>query len=132
MNLHKSSRHTTALVLIMGAALLLEGGCGSARRGTPVIKPIETADARVKRGEIAFYRACNSCHIGGATGLGPALNDKPLPGFLIRFQVRNGLGAMPAFSKAQLSDAELDAIVAYLQVLREKEWPEEYLSVQTD
>lgn len=37
------------------------------------------------------------------------INNKPLPGFLIKFQVRNGLGAMPAFSKEHVSPEELDA-----------------------
>ena len=48
--------------------------------------------------------AASECSCGTAThatqrarGTRAALNDKPLPGFLIRLQVRNGLGAMPEF-----------------------------------
>jgi hypothetical protein len=52
--------------------------------------------------------------------LGPALKDKPFPGFLQRFQVRNGLGAMPAFSPAEISAAQLDDLLAYLRVLRQR------------
>ena len=50
-----------------------------------------------------FMRHCNRCHPGGEKGKGPALNDKKLPDFLIHFQVRQGMGDMPAFKKDQLS-----------------------------
>ena len=61
---------------------------------------------------------CYQCHPGGAAGLGPGLNDKPLPGFAIKTQVRRGLGAMPAFSPEKISDSDLDNLVAYLVTLR--------------
>jgi mono/diheme cytochrome c family protein len=51
-------------------------------------------------------------------GLGPALNNKPLPGFAIRYQIRNGMGAMPAFDEEKISDKEAKNIVAYLKALR--------------
>ncbi|MDC4226474.1 MAG: cytochrome c [Candidatus Manganitrophus sp.] len=55
----------------------------------------------------------------GEAGLGPALNNKPLPGWMIRFQVRHGLGAMPAFSEKEISDRELDdLVIAYLKAFR--------------
>ena len=63
---------------------------------------------------------CHQCHPGGAGGLGPAINDKPLPKTLIATQVRAGLGAMPAFSAKEISDQDVDAIVAYLKHLRTK------------
>ncbi|WP_027893095.1 c-type cytochrome [Calidithermus chliarophilus] len=69
------------------------------------------------RGEALFMRYCHQCHPNGAAGLGPSLNDKPLPGFLIALQVRVGLGAMPAFGRDLISDAELDELVAYVQAL---------------
>ena len=47
---------------------------------------------------------CNQCHVGGATGLGPSLNDKPIPNWFVRIQVRHGLGAMPAYSSNVISD----------------------------
>lgn len=63
-------------------------------------------------------RVCNGCHPGGEAGLGPALNNKLLPGFLIKFQVRNGLGVMPSFSQDVISPEELDDLVSYLVALR--------------
>jgi mono/diheme cytochrome c family protein len=62
---------------------------------------------------------CHQCHPGGEAGLGPAINDKPLPGFLIRLQVRNGLGAMPAFSAQEISPDDLDDLIAHLKALRQ-------------
>jgi mono/diheme cytochrome c family protein len=54
----------------------------------------------------------------GEAGLGPAINNKPLPGFLIRFQVRRGIGAMPAFSPDEISPQELENLVLFLKELR--------------
>lgn len=108
---------------VLAVAMLLGGlgagtGCGSARvsealgNAPPVDTPAEV------RGQRAFMMHCNQCHVGGAGALGPGLNDKPLPAFAIRMQVRAGLGAMPAFSEEQLSRRDLDDIVAYLFALR--------------
>lgn len=112
-----------------GAALALAGlaalalACGSARRSEPVAGPLEGVTPEIARGEVAFDRYCSQCHPGGESGLAPAMNHLPLPGFLIRFQVRQGMGAMPAFPERVLPSDELDAIVAYLKALRAN-WPE--------
>jgi mono/diheme cytochrome c family protein len=63
-------------------------------------------------------RDCHQCHPGGEAGVGPALNNKPLPAFAIRWQVRRGFGAMPAFPKEKLSDSELDVLIDYIKILR--------------
>lgn len=109
-------RKALAILWILGAAA---SGC-SARRGIPVAGPLETSSPEVLQGRVAFDRHCSNCHPGGARGLAPAINNKPLPGFLIRFQVRHGLGAMPAFSEREIPREELDGIVAYLKELRRK------------
>lgn len=101
----------------MVAACLLLAACGSARRGEPIVGPITLSPAG-QRGEQAYMRVCHQCHPGGEAGLGPSLNDKPLPGFLIRFQVRHGLGAMPSFDAGRVSGRDLDDIVTYLGELR--------------
>jgi mono/diheme cytochrome c family protein len=59
-------------------------------------------------------RDCNGCHPQGAGGLGPALNDKPVPAAAIKLQVRQGMGAMPAFAESEISAEELDQLVAFL------------------
>lgn len=50
--------------------------------------------------------------------MSPALNNKPLPKFVVRYQVRLGGGTMPAFSREQLSDKDLDSLVDYVAYLR--------------
>lgn len=103
--------------LALCAILVLEG-CGSARRSEPLVGARAYSDAQVAQGARLFDRFCSSCHPGGEAGLGPAINNKPLPQWLMRFQVRNGLGAMPSFSKQHLPDDQLDAITEYLVWLR--------------
>ncbi len=49
------------------------------------------------RGEQVFLSNCNGCHPGGGAGIGPARNNRPIPESLVRSQVRNGRGIMPAF-----------------------------------
>lgn len=71
--------------------------------------------AAAVKGQEIFMRNCNRCHPDGMGGTGPAIVNKPLPGFLIRFQVRNGLGAMPSFKNQQLAKADLNNLVKYLK-----------------
>ena len=74
--------------------------------------PFTIALPELARGEQAYKFHCDKCHPGGEQGLGPALSNKPLPGFLIKTQVRAGVGAMPAFSRELLSDEQLDTVGA--------------------
>jgi mono/diheme cytochrome c family protein len=94
--------------------------CGSARRSEPFVgaAALTPPNDRIALGERVFDRNCSQCHPGGEAGLGPALNDKPLPQFAMHIQVRNGVGAMPRFSSAEISDAELKAVTSYLAWLR--------------
>lgn len=105
------------LAIVLSLTLL--AGC-SARRSEPIAGPLElkAASPVLARGEVAFDQHCSRCHPGGESGLAPAINNKPLPGFLMKFQVRHGAGAMPAFSEEELSKEDLDALVKYLKALR--------------
>ncbi|MEA2561500.1 MAG: hypothetical protein QOH06_3004 [Acidobacteriota bacterium] len=103
--------------LILLGLLVLGAGC-SARRSEPIAGPFVPGSPMLARGEIAFDQHCSRCHPGGEKGLAPAINNKPLPGFLMKFQVRHGAGAMPAFSEKELSREDLDALVKYLKKLR--------------
>jgi hypothetical protein len=47
-----------------------------------------------------------------------AINNKPIPGWLMQFRVRHGLGSMPGFSERGISERELDELVAYILALR--------------
>jgi mono/diheme cytochrome c family protein len=100
------------------AMLLAAAGCGSARRSEPIAGPLRLTSDGARRGERVFMAECQPCHPGGEAGLGPALNDKPAPRFLIRTQIRSGLGAMPAFSRAQLDDQAVEDVIDYVMALR--------------
>jgi mono/diheme cytochrome c family protein len=100
------------------ASALLVAACASARRGEAVAGPMTLDDAAVRRGQIVFFEHCHKCHPRGEAGLGPALNDKPFPGFLKRFQIRHGLGAMPSFPDERIGSRQLDDLLDYLAALR--------------
>jgi mono/diheme cytochrome c family protein len=110
-------------------ALLLGGAASTA---SPV------GDAT--RGKLVFDRVCAPCHGQGRGDDGP----KMLPGsatlaarykgemspFLelrsdlgadqLRYFVRHGSGAMPMFRKTEVSDADVDAIAAYIRMSSKK------------
>ena len=98
--------------------LFIVAACGTAKRGEPAYAPIPDSEPAIAQGEVVFNTFCHQCHPGGEAGLGPSFNDKPLPGFLMRFQIRNGLGVMPAFKEQVISDDELDNLIAYIKTLR--------------
>lgn len=103
-----------ALLLLV---LVVVSGCGTARRGLPISGPMELT-ASEERGQRVFFRRCHSCHPFGEGGLGPSINDRPLPQWMIATQVRSGLGAMPAFDRETVSPDDLHALTDYLVALR--------------
>jgi mono/diheme cytochrome c family protein len=105
------------VALLLGGALMA-AGCGPQRRGEPITEPLDPKDPRIVLGHRVFSQHCHQCHPGGAAGLGPAINDKPLPVTAIKAQVRQGHFLMPKFSQQEVSDEELDAVVRYLKALR--------------
>lgn len=111
-------RKTLSIYIFLACVIIIQAGCGSARRGEPLAGPIDISSQVLARGQEVFTRQCSQCHPGGEAGLGPSLNNKPLPGFMMKFQVRHGLGAMPAFPKEVISDDDLDAVVEYIKTLR--------------
>lgn len=110
------NRSGVCVLLVLFA--LAEAGCGTARRGTPTQSEFDPEQKELVHGRRVFMEYCNGCHPGGEGGLGPAINNKPLPAWIIRFQVRHGLGAMPSFSEDIISDEELRDVARYLVALR--------------
>jgi mono/diheme cytochrome c family protein len=107
-------------IIIFVLASLLFISCGTARKSEPFKGALDLNEVTLK-GEESFNKYCHKCHPGGEAGLGPALNNKNLvPGFLIKFQVRNGFGKMPSFSKNVIPPDELDALVDYIKVLQRR------------
>ncbi len=103
----------TACALALGLGMACSG-----RRSEPLRGSLDISDPKVAHGQTVYMNRCDKCHPGGDAGLGPSLNNKPLPGFLIDFQVRHGLGAMPAITDEVVPKADLDDIVVYLKALR--------------
>ena len=103
---------------IMLSSCLVILACGSPKRDEPDKPAFVPATATIARGERVFKQQCDYCHPGGGAGLGPALNNKPAPAFAIRFQIRHGLGAMPAFDSTTIANADVRAIADYLLALR--------------
>ena len=110
-------------VAIASATLLLTAmltACYPVRRAEPIVGPVTLNDPALEHGRELFQRHCYKCHTEGEGGLGPSLNDKPLPKFLMRLQTRLGGGAMPTFSNREISDAELDDLLSYVVALRQR------------
>jgi mono/diheme cytochrome c family protein len=103
-----------------GAMMTVIIGCQpTARRPNQIPSPVLRTRPPLAEGQRVFMQHCNQCHVGGAAGLGPSLNEKPLPGFLVKLQVRSGLGAMPSFSARQISGSQLDDVVRYIKYLHD-------------
>ena len=78
------------------------------------------------RGQEIYVERCGSCHLEGGFGTrvlerrvpeGQAELEKRdlLPSSFTMTVVRRGLGSMPQIRAAELSDADLQAIAAYLE-----------------
>lgn len=112
----------TGLMLAISSAVAAAGQTGAAREAA-------------SRGHALFTAQCAPCH-----GAGPGDDGSPqLPGTaalalkykgeqppelekradldadILRVFVRNGVGAMPMFRKAELTDKDVDDIAAYLK-----------------
>jgi (+)-pinoresinol hydroxylase len=131
------TRHQAALWAVAAALALGElgvavdaAGTGTTDSGQPTISwtwTTITPKPAEPRGYVAFQRACSVCHGSGPAPGTRALRAKyqgKLPALMeerrdlapdyVRFIARHGTTVMPPFRKTELSDADLDAIVAYL------------------
>jgi mono/diheme cytochrome c family protein len=111
-----------ARLLILVAVVSAAGiaGCTGfdARRPNVISDRALQNNPHLAEGQRVFMEYCNQCHVGGAAGVGPSLTDKKLPTWLIAFQVRHGVGAMPAFPRRSFSDRQLNDVTAYLRYIR--------------
>ena len=90
--------------------------------------PVAAQDKNLAAGEAVYNKWCAPCHVAGTNHPGTlALSAKytgvkspvitewtDLPPAVTKQFVRNGVSIMPFFRKTEISDAELDALVAYL------------------
>ena len=113
----KRSVFSFIVLLALGVGLW---GCAPAYRGAPILEPLELENPQALLGQQVFFSVCHQCHPSGGTGIGLGITNKPLPDWLVRFQVRNGIGQMPAFTVEEISEEELDGLVIYINELRER------------
>ncbi|HYJ09671.1 MAG TPA: cytochrome c [Polyangiaceae bacterium] len=105
--------------LLLGLSLLGSLACGSGRRSEPLVGAL-ALNTEQRRGEVLFHKFCHQCHPNGEPGLGPGFNTNPAPLAAVRLQVRTGLGAMPAFPEALISDPDLDQLLAFVDAQRDQ------------
>ena len=99
------------IAALVGLAM---AGCGESNEGSDDATPAGPASADAAQ---LFNDNCGNCHTlatAGATGkVGPDLDQlRPGPD-LVRVQVENGGGSMPAF-KGRLSPEQIQAIADYV------------------
>jgi ubiquinol-cytochrome c reductase cytochrome b subunit len=103
----------------------------SAWSGDPLpVSALQKATPLVRQGAAVFQaKQCRNCHsIGGAGGeRGPALDEVATRMTIdqMRFKVVSGGGNMPAYGK-NLSPAEIEALVSFLETLHPANEPPAY------
>jgi mono/diheme cytochrome c family protein len=106
------------LMLVGLSVASLLAACGTARKTQPLAPPLDLSDPKVAHGQKVFFQHCHQCHPHGQGGLGPAIVNKPLPEFLMQFQVRHGLGTMPSFGAEKIPPPDLEALMEYIKAVR--------------
>lgn len=110
--MRKRSGWRTTFVI---AGFLFLVACAS-RKSEPIKQEVFTAlDDQVAEGEKVYMAFCQKCHPAGEAGLGPSINANPAPQFIKRFQVRLGLGEMPAFDSRVISKNDLKNLSQYMK-----------------
>ena len=113
--------------LVVVLATVAFAGCSQASATTATNPEEAGAVAAVGSGDAAagqaiFANTCNKCHPNANAGIGPTLYGAQFESRYpddagIAAVIRRGKGGMPAFSTAQLSDQDMDDIIAYLRGL---------------
>lgn len=116
MNLIRSFL-AAGLFLLPGVSILNFSSCSAPKR-VPDAEVVSMPTEELKNGRILFSQHCTTCHPEGMAGVGPAIINKPLPEFLMRFQIRHGVGLMPDFDEDVLTDEQVEHIAEYLVYLR--------------
>jgi mono/diheme cytochrome c family protein len=107
-NLSSPAGYTRTTVGYLGEQYLFEG--------MPLAKPAEAqgGDPVAAGGLLFFQYGCTSCHGSAAQGGAVGKDLTGASANKISAKVRDGPKGMPAFSAEQLSDADLQKIIAFL------------------
>ena len=117
------------MILAVAVGAFAQQGAFPQPSWSPTTAADQKSGSPVERGAAVFNNWCSACHskdIKNAPGtrslqfkyqgkLPAALEDRrDLPADSARFFVRKGVAMMPFFRKTEISDADLDALAAYL------------------
>jgi ubiquinol-cytochrome c reductase cytochrome c subunit len=111
---------TRQLHVLVAVAFLVTGACTvAAQTPTPRVPAQPAPAAAADNGKKLFVSyGCYQCHgyeAQGSSATGPRLGPRPLPYAGFSRYVRQPSGAMPPFGTRILTDADLQAIYAYVQ-----------------
>jgi mono/diheme cytochrome c family protein len=108
------------IAALMIGMLAMACGCSKESGGTTAYSladfeyPLESTD--VATGQEVYAEFCEGCHPGaGEEGDGPKIAGNAISPAKMRLQVRNGGDDMPAFGPDKISDANLEALLAYAE-----------------
>jgi len=116
------------LAVVLGLILAAQV-CAAQEQRVPSAWTPSTPSAKGQpRGYVEYQKFCSECHGQGVgkpgtlalaekyKGTKPALLEErtDLTPAIVKIFVRNGITVMPFFRKTEISDADLDAIAAYL------------------
>lgn len=124
------SMNVTRILLGLGLLLILVAPAASAQgeRVPSAWTPSMPSAEGKPKGYVEYQKFCSQCHGEGVgkpgtlalaakyKGEKPALlaDRTDLTPEIVKIFVRNGVSVMPLFRKTEISDADLDAIAAYL------------------
>ena len=118
----------TRLAVVLGLILAAQACAAQGQRVPSEWTPSTPSGKGQPRGYVEYQEFCSQCHGEGVgkpgtlalaakyKGKKPALLEKrtDLTAAMVKIFVRNGITVMPFFRKTEISDADLDAIAAYL------------------
>lgn len=121
--MNRIKRVNTLGGLLLTLVLGIVTGCSSA----PSLAQDGPSQASINRGQETYDLWCGTCHAAGegyagtqmltltrAEGLGVMKDNDTLTDAYIELVVRKGLGMMPVFRKTEITDAQLNDLLAYL------------------
>ena len=112
-----TAKRRSLTVGVIFSALLVPGlltACDGAASGG------QDGATQLDRGKSVYSRYCAVCHPGGGAGSGPSLIalGPRLSDDQIKYAVRNGKNRMPGYKEKDISESDLDGLVAYVRSLK--------------